>query len=588
MKIRKLLCGYSEFEFLAMEAESKTHVKLPNMSRLEREVYDFCCEMYPSDMYGLGLEEFAGRVKILSSDNIVQALKKISGLKLRCKVKDVSIKKFLDSIETTLMLDEPGIGAGQITQVISTYLIKEGFNADRLKTLIDQLTLSLRAWSDSLGEKEFTIPVKVLAQYQVFGGLEIVNLLEKKSKDTDLNRKIAILKQALNDFRLKYDVAGFTDGEFSQVEKIFLENGADLGRKKFYPKALKSAFDYSESWQVLERRALSWIEEDLPKLKAAAKALSTVLNCENNVESIYEKLKAKPGMGGKQIIETTKRVRPIVQQLVGESIVGINPQYDARVVETPDYLTAILPTAAAQGFDGLTAKPYQISFLTTDPKRAPPGGLADLINTLVHEEYGHCVHFSNTAAEYAAKATAVELLPSLHGGTTSEGLAFNRELEFLNLLQKMAKKSRSRFTKAETDFVDLMDEFGGFDNFLMEMEFATYRFRIVRFLRVVGDTRINSGKQNILEFLKWAERKTGISKRAMYYQIFPGHESIFPGYATCYAVVGQDIRSAQKVLKGDAKKLVKFNAYASSMGYPARSIYVRRLKAYAKKLSGRK
>jgi hypothetical protein len=568
-----------------LSIEAKPSARLPKMSRLEKEVYDFYVELYPSDMYGLGVEEFAGRVMILSKENIANALNRIAALKKKCSAKDLLIRKFLDSIETTLLLDEPGAGVAQIAQVISTYLIKEGFNAEHLKKLVELLALSLQEWGYFLGEKEFTVAQRILAQYQVLGAFEIINLIEKESKDPELDSKVAILKNKVNEFKSKYSVLGFTEGEFSEAEKILTEQGADLGRQKFYPRALRYGFDYSEPWRVLERKSLKWIDEDLPKLKAVTKRLSTMLNCNNDPESVYNQLKARPGMDGKQILETTKRIRPVVQSLVAESIVGINPQYNARVVETPEYLTPVVPTAAAQGFDALTSKPYQISYLTTDPKRAPPGGLADLVNTLVHEEYGHCVHFSNSAAEYAAKPTILEILPSMHSGTTSEGLAFHRELEFLDLLHKVAKKSPTEFTKAEADFVNLANEYGGFDRFLIEMEFATYRFRIVRFLRVVGDTRINSGKQNILEFLKWAEKKTGLARRAVFYQIFPAHEGIFPGYATCYAVVGQDIRAAQKPLRGDPKKLVKFNAYASSMGYPPRSIYVKRLRAFAKKLS---
>ncbi|MGI0090201.1 MAG: hypothetical protein ACREBS_00690 [Nitrososphaerales archaeon] len=567
-----------------MVLEENRDSRLPKMSRLEREVYDFYCEAYPASIYSLGLDEFAGRIMILSKNNIENALKKIAALKRKCSSKDILIRKFLDSVETAFLMDEPAGGVSQITEIISTYLIKEGFNADRIKKLVELLTQSLAAWLDFLGPKKFSVPVKILAQYQVLGALEIIDLIERESKDPDLNEEALKLRDKITEFREKYAVPGFTEGEFYEVEKILSEQDNDLGRERFYPHALRFAFDYSESWRELERNALKWMDEDLPKLKETTKRLASALNCNNDPESVEKQLKARPGMDGKQALETTKRIRPVIQSLVAESIVGINSKYDTRVVETPAYLTPIIPTAAAQGFDGLTGKPYQMYYLTTDPKRAPPGGLADLINTLVHEEYGHCVHFSNTAMKFAAKATIAEILPSLHSGTTSEGLAFQRELEFMDLLGKIAKKKTSEYTKAESEFVCLIGGYGGFDRFLEEIEFATYRCRIIRFLRVIGDTRINSGKQNLLEFLKWAEKKTGLSQRTVFYQIFPAHEGIFPGYATCYAIVGQDIRAAQKLLKKDSKKLVKFNAYACSMGYPPRSIYIKRLREYARRL----
>lgn len=555
------------------------------MSILEREVFDRFCEFNPVEMYGLGLNEFQGRLFVMSGTNISEMLVKIAAVKKKCKKSDDIVKKFLQSIETTLSWDEPAAGIAQVTNALSGYLIKEGFNPEHIARMLGLSAESLEAWTSFLGDRKYPVGVRILAQYQVLGALEVLDLVERESKDESLTEKARALRRTVEVFREKYSVAGFTNGDFEEVKKILIEQGANLQRKSFYPRALKLAFDYSEPWKVLERKAMKWLRDDLPKFETATKRLSKILKCPNDPESVQKVLRERPGMGGKQTLETTNRIRPLIQTLVSESIAGINPGYNARVVETPPYLAPIIPTAAAQGFDGLTDKPYQLYFLTTDPKMSPPGGLADLVDTLVHEEYGHCLHFSNTAAEFAAKASIAEILPSLHSGTTSEGLAFQREMEFLDLMHNLAKKKPKQHTSAEAKFIQLLGEYGGFDQFLTEIDFAIYRFRIIRFLRVIGDTRINSGKQNLVNFLDWAEKTTKLAQRTVYYQLFPAHEGIFPGYATCYAVVGQDIRAIQKRLKNDPRKLVKFNAYATSMGYPSRSIYLKRLRAYANKLS---
>ena len=249
---------------------------LSKMSRLERDVFALFSELNPAELYGLGLDEFAGRVFVMSRDNIQNALTKIAALKNRCGPKDLLVKKFLDSIETTLLWDEPAAGVGQITQTLSTYLIKEGFNAERLKTLVGLLTESLRAWLEFREEKECSIQVKILAQFQVIGALEILDIIESESKDPILGEKISALRFKIEEFRARYRVPEFTDGEFSEVEKIMMQQGADLGREKFYPRALKGAFDYSESFKVLERRALRWLDEDLPKFGALQR------NCQRN------------------------------------------------------------------------------------------------------------------------------------------------------------------------------------------------------------------------------------------------------------------------------------------------------------------
>jgi hypothetical protein len=69
----------------------------------------------------------------------------------------------------------------------------------------------------------------------------------------------------------------------------------------------------------------------------------------------------------------------------------------------------------------------------------------------------------------------------------------------------------------------------------------------------------------------------------MYFQLFPAHEGMFPGYATSYAVVGQEIRRIERKIK-DPKKKVKFSTYLCSIGFPPRSLYRRMLREYAAKL----
>lgn len=562
-----------------------TNARLPVMSTLEREVFDIFGEVSPVEMYGLGLDEFQGKIFVMSRENIDRMLAKIAAVKKECGKTDVVARKLLESIETTLIWDEPAAGISQVTNALSGYLIKEGFKPDHMAQMIDCSVVSLEGWMTALGEKNYPVGVRILAQYQVLGVLEVVDLVEKESKDPALTEKAQVLRRTVEKFKQKYAVAGFISGDFDEVKKILSDEGAALRREEFYHRALRYAFDYSESWKVLERKALKWLRDDLRPFKATTKKLAKKLGCPNDPEAVQKMLRERPGMHGKQTLETTNRIRPVIQKLVSESIAGINPGYNARVIETPPYLAPIIPTAAAQGFGGLTDKPSQIYFLTTDPKMSPPGGLADLVDTLVHEEYGHCLHFSNTAAQFEAKATIAELLPSLHTGTTSEGLSFQRELEFLDLMHRLAKKKPSQYTVAEAEFIRMLDEYGGFDQFLLEIDFGIYRFRLIRFLRVIGDTRINSGKQNLLDFLTWAEKTTKLAQRSIYYQLFPAHEGIFPGYATCYAVVGQDIRAIQRRIKNDPRKLTKFNAYATSMGYPPRSIYLKRLRAYAQKLS---
>ena len=64
----------------------------------------------------------------------------------------------------------------------------------------------------------------------------------------------------------------------------------------------------------------------------------------------------------------------------------------------------------------------------------------------------------------------------------------------------------------------------------------------------------------------------------------PAHEGSFPGYATSYAVEGEDIREMERKIS-DPEKRVRFSTYLCSIGFPPRSIYNRMLRECALKLA---
>jgi hypothetical protein len=69
----------------------------------------------------------------------------------------------------------------------------------------------------------------------------------------------------------------------------------------------------------------------------------------------------------------------------------------------------------------------------------------------------------------------------------------------------------------------------------------------------------------------------------VYHQLFPAHQGNGPGYASTYAIVGESIREIQNKAVRNGKKLLDFNTYACSMGFPARTIFEDRLRTFATK-----
>src|SRR5207245_4220399 len=111
--------------------------------------------------------------------------------------------------------------------------------------------------------------------------------------------------------------------------------------------------------------------------------------------------------------------------------------YATEIIETPPYLANSTPSGAAYGLDTLTDHSREIFLATTDERSAARPCPGELLNLLVHEEYGHCVHGSNSANKFAGSPDLLSLIASTFQ-CVSEGIAFQRELEFLPVLQAIA------------------------------------------------------------------------------------------------------------------------------------------------------
>jgi len=238
------------------------------------------------------------------------------------------------------------------------------------------------------------------------------------------------------------------------------------------------------------------------------------LGCEANSESVMQALRKEKSLKVNHLIPYINKVRKLLVKIVNNRVVGVNPKYSTKAAETPTYLSGVSPSGGAFSFDILTTTPKHTFLATTDPRRDPSTVPSDLVNLLVHEEYGHCVHYSNSSRGYGAKPALVEMLNSILGSAISEGMSF---------------------------------------------QFFTKAWRMTRFLRVIGDARINSRKQDLPDFVEWASKETGLSKSMIYFQVFPAHQGIGPGYASTYAIIGESIRKIQNAAKEKDKDLVKLN-----------------------------
>lgn len=550
------------------------------MNSIDKQIMDLFWEISPSSAFTSGFEQYAGKVFVPSSENLEKARRNVERLKKDAG--DEMQQKLLDSIDTMLSFEEPQPVLDEIVGSIYAHLVKEGINKDHMLSLLSFSQKALDKTLERFKGKELAVGVKVLTLYRLESANGILDAIINETRSVQLKEECINLKAKVKGFVSEFALEGFGSGEFEKVINIFEKEGFSLGRAKFYERALREGLDYLESAGELESKAIAWIDEELPLFRDITEILSRKLDCSIDPLEVEKRINSRFDLAKVGLVKTTLSLRKILKKLVSKEICKITEKYRTKVVETPSYLTPTIPTGAASFFDTFTKRPFNIFFQTTDPKRDPDRSISFLLNLIVHEEYGHCVHHSNSCSGIPRRVREISMLPAICSAPISEGLSFNRELEFFNLSKEI--ESKVKLDQTEKSYVRFLERYGGLELINMELEFATRRWRLVRFLRVVGDVRINTEKQDIISFVEWAEKYTGIPRSSVYFQLLPAHEGIFPGYATSYAVIGQDILGLMSKID-DEKRTYKFSTYLCSIGMPPRSIYTKMLKDFLDDIS---
>ena len=554
-------------------------VPLPKpASDVEAEVFEFVKESDPSTAYLQGANEYVGKLFIPSRKNLEKVAKRAD--ELRLKAENNAQLKVIDSFAAGYALQEPQLYPDGVLTAFFGYLIKEGIVPSHLKALTRNAVRAMRAAAEETSQKKWPSGLRLLTLIRCDGLLEIIKTIKKETTDKQLKELLEDLAEATRKYASIFRVKGFKNQGFDQVYRIIKRDGADLGREKIYAQALRRLWDYPESPQEVEAKGLKFLERELPRFKRITERLAKKYGVAAKADDVSKAITAKRSVKQTEILPFLGELRKRTERVVNKDIVRINPKYETKVIETPLYLSGMFPSAGAFFYDSFTNNPKEIFMITTDPRRDPSTVPGELLNGLVHEEYGHCVHASNTATAYGAKPTLTDVMFTPLAAL-SEGISFHREIEFQAVMDKL--KIGKKLNNDEKALVQFFEKRGGLDVWAQEYEFYTWMWRIVRFLRIIGDARINSGKQSLRDFIEWAHKKTGLAKSTVYHQLFPAHQGNGPGYASTYAIIGESIREIQNRAKRNGKNLLDFNTYACSMGFPARTIFEKRLQEFAAK-----
>lgn len=538
---------------------------------IDSEIFRLWKWLSPVSAFGAGLKQYAGKVWLPSPENKRKALDWIDRLLKKAR-KDAVATKFLKSMRRGIVFEEPHDVPAGIMGAFYEHILIEGFKPAHLSRLAVEGVKSVY-FDKHLLKKDWPAELKIMTVLECDGCLGIISLI-KKNVSTRVQKKIDSLADAIKGWREHFVVGAIKKGDFSEVFPLLKKHGTGFRREKAYPRLLKDWYDYRERPADIERLALGWLKDELPRFSGIIAKLAAKNNCKPTVQDVERVMKGTFPIARKSVVKTIVESRKHLQRVAERHWVRITPGYDVRVIETPKYLVPFMPTAAMNPLHSLAKNPFCVFFATTDPRGSPSNSLPEMFQTIIHEEYGHCVNFLNSYKGYLGKLRLVERLGSSLDTPITEGLSFHREVEALNTFRHL--EHADVLGREEQQLVDFIEKHSDLETFNDCLEYVVRKWRVFRFLRAISDSRVNTGKQKYAAFVEWAAKLTGLPKKLIYDQTFFFQEHA--GYAPCYSIFGQRLAGLQKKALSKGVSRLDFNTFVVSRGFPARTLFEKELR----------
>jgi hypothetical protein len=314
-------------------------------SDVEAEIFEFAKESDPATTYLQGVNEYVGRLFIPSRKNLERIAKRTEELRLKAE-NDLQLK-VVDSLAAGFALQEPQTYPDGVLSAFFGYLIKEGIVPSHLKPLTRNAVRALQAAAQETSQKKWPTGLRLLTLIRCDGILEIIKTIKKETTDKQLKESLDDLAEATRKYASIFRVKGFKNQGFDEVYRIIKREGADLGREKIYAQALRRLWDYSESPAEVEAKGLKFLEREFPRFKRITEKLAKKYGVAARAEDLSKAITAKRSVKQTDILPFLGELRKRTQRVVNKDIVGINPKYETKVIETPLYLSGIFPSAGA-------------------------------------------------------------------------------------------------------------------------------------------------------------------------------------------------------------------------------------------------
>src|SRR3989338_5802726 len=251
----------------------------------DKEVFKFWKEVSPESAFSSGINECTATLFIPSYQNVRKALARIDALVPHA---DSVAVAFLRAEKRGLMREEPQDAPDQIMGVFYTHLVKEGVNEKHVLSLAEQSLNSLGV-QEHLWEKDWPVELQIFSAQSCDGASMLLEIIKKECKKEEVKEAIIAVQNRLKLW--KQNTCKVKAGsDFSKTFPLLQKHSKGLGRKKEYPGLIKELYAYLETPDEIERKALSWIDEELPAFNEILNRLAHQYRCKPSVEDINKAL----------------------------------------------------------------------------------------------------------------------------------------------------------------------------------------------------------------------------------------------------------------------------------------------------------
>ncbi|MGA1792699.1 MAG: hypothetical protein ACMUHM_02000 [Thermoplasmatota archaeon] len=515
----------------------------------------------PGDAYLSGIDEAGGTLFIPSRENIRTRRSELDAI-WRSTL-DISLRSLLRCSRCDLDLQEPQRPPDDIYRYITAHIIKGGIQNPLLPPLLKDSRAYLERASSDLRIMRWPLEV----QFQSLFGIDrLKDLLKGLPRSPMLAEPVKNLLEITTEYGELFTLGDISRYSHEDVISTLEEGDGHVGRGDIYPRILGELYACPDRAAVMEESLVLELYNEIPGLNRTMEELSDFYGTDLDLHDIDVEMASQRRIRVQETIRSIENIRNSMIYWGIRRLIDYPHEVDVGFLETPSYLRSFIPSMRMINMDGLPARPRSDLFITLDPGSYRPLSFPDIVLMVAREELGIRAQYLNSYLRPLEVVKGTDLLSSYLIDSISMGFAMARELEVLGMFRDMATR-RSELLRDETDLVELIEEYCPIDDLVADLEFLLCKERVLSLIRAVADIRVNSGKQSILEFMRWAQIISGLGEPLIMEAIWDAVSR--PGlFASCMSILpGVRKTSQEKVDQGVSPR--EFNTYSTSLGFPA-------------------